>query len=363
MTASVDLFCRVIDNLGDIGVSWRLARQLAGEKGCTVRLWVDDLSSLRKLEPDIDLSLALQTVRSVCVHAWDPAVLSFDIDSPADMVIAAFSCDLPDAYLRRMVERRSLHPTRWIQLEYLSAEPWVEDFHQRSSLRSDGLSPIFFFPGFTPQTGGLIREDDIGSVTPPPDRQWLSSLGLSDDDIATPRIVSVFTYPGAPLLEWARQLEQLETSTLVLIPQGVRTQLDSAHSPQFSRVRWKSIPFLRQPDYDRLLRSMDFNIVRGEDSFVRAIWAGKPFVWHIYPQEQRVHHEKLQAWLNRAGLPAGVHQLMHQWSDGLAPAAWNDWLSGLSWGVWQQTCLQHRQQLFEQEDLATQLLRLMHPDP
>ncbi len=38
-----DIFCAVVDNYGDIGVCWRLARQLAHEHGMTVRLWVDDL--------------------------------------------------------------------------------------------------------------------------------------------------------------------------------------------------------------------------------------------------------------------------------------------------------------------------------
>ena len=37
----IDLFCRVIDNWGDAGVCWRLARQLVRERGAQVRLWID----------------------------------------------------------------------------------------------------------------------------------------------------------------------------------------------------------------------------------------------------------------------------------------------------------------------------------
>ncbi|MBY0444112.1 MAG: elongation factor P maturation arginine rhamnosyltransferase EarP, partial [Burkholderiales bacterium] len=40
-TVRWDIFCRVIDNYGDIGVCWRLARQLSFEHGFAVRLMVD----------------------------------------------------------------------------------------------------------------------------------------------------------------------------------------------------------------------------------------------------------------------------------------------------------------------------------
>ena len=46
---SWDIFCTVVDNYGDIGVCWRLARQLAAEHGFAVRLWVDDLASFARL--------------------------------------------------------------------------------------------------------------------------------------------------------------------------------------------------------------------------------------------------------------------------------------------------------------------------
>jgi len=39
--------------------------------------------------------------------------------------------------------------------------------------------------------------------------------------------------------------------------------------------------------------------VRGEDSFVRAQWAARPFAWHIYPQQDDAHLPKLDAFLDR----------------------------------------------------------------
>ena len=45
MRLAWDIFCTVIDNYGDIGICWRLARQLRVDDGQRVRLWVDDLTS------------------------------------------------------------------------------------------------------------------------------------------------------------------------------------------------------------------------------------------------------------------------------------------------------------------------------
>jgi hypothetical protein len=39
-------------------------------------------------------------------------------------------------------------------------------------------------------------------------------------------------------------------------------------------------------------------LVRGEDSFVRAQFAGKPFIWDIYPQDIDAHLKKLDAFLD-----------------------------------------------------------------
>ncbi len=56
-----------------------------------------------------------------------------------------------------------------------------------------------------------------------------------------------------------------------------------------------------QSDYDHLLWCCDFNLVRGEDSFLRAQWAARPFLWHIYPQADAAHLEKLTAFLELYG--------------------------------------------------------------
>jgi uncharacterized repeat protein (TIGR03837 family) len=123
-----DIFCRVIDNYGDIGVCWRLARQLADEHGKKVRLWVDDLSPLKQLCPEIDTNSERQFWQEIEIIHWTEKLTA---DRVADVVIEAFACDVPEVYLQKMAAA-SPKPS-WINLEYLTAESWAEDCHSMAS--------------------------------------------------------------------------------------------------------------------------------------------------------------------------------------------------------------------------------------
>ncbi|WP_455776520.1 elongation factor P maturation arginine rhamnosyltransferase EarP, partial [Burkholderia stabilis] len=153
-----DLFCTVIDNFGDIGVCWRVARQLAHEHGWQVRLFVDDLSTFARLLPGVDPDAERQTVDAIVIEHWHAqAGDALDI---ADVVIEAFACELPGAYLAAMARRA--RPPVWINLEYLSAEDWVADFHLRPSPHPRyPLLKTFFFPGLSAGTGGVLKEHDL----------------------------------------------------------------------------------------------------------------------------------------------------------------------------------------------------------
>src|SRR5436190_18143119 len=119
-----DIFCKVVDNFGDAGVSWRLARQLVREHDIAVTLWIDALASLAKIAPDVDRVRDDQVHAGVRIRAWTEPFCHFDLP---DVVIEAFGCGLPQAYLDAMVA--APRPPVWINLEYLSAEPWVESAH------------------------------------------------------------------------------------------------------------------------------------------------------------------------------------------------------------------------------------------
>ncbi|MGM9486258.1 elongation factor P maturation arginine rhamnosyltransferase EarP [Ideonella sp. YS5] len=280
-----DLFCRVVDNFGDIGVCWRLAADLAG-RGHSVRLWVDDPSALAWLAPG-----GAKGVEVIHWTADTPAL------APGDVVIEAFGCDPPDAFVAKMAA--TTPAPVWVNLEYLSAESYVERSHRLPSPQhggpGKGLTKWFFYPGFTTATGGLLREPGLEAVQARFDpAAWLAHQGI--EPRPGERLVSLFCYAGAPLASLVERLG--EAPTLLLATPGHATEgLSRVAAP--AAVRVQSLPWLSQADYDRLLWSCTLNLVRGEDSFVRAQWAGVPFVWHIYPQHDGVHAAKLEAFLQR----------------------------------------------------------------
>jgi uncharacterized repeat protein (TIGR03837 family) len=347
MPRSCDIFCNVIDNYGDIGVSWRLARQLANEFGLQVRLWVDDLASFVKLCPEADAALDSQRCRGVEVRLWHQAFPDVQV---ADLVIDAFGCTLPPGYLAVMAVRDEA-PV-WINLEYLSAEEWVEGCHRLPSPKPP-LTRYFFFPGFTKKTGGLLLERDLlarrDAFCSDPILQeafWLS-IGVAMPPVDTLKI-SLFAYENAALTGlfdvWADGVQPV----LCLVPEGrILPQVASYFDEDVSKVgqgacykrgnlEVRVLPFVEQERYDELLWACDVNFVRGEDSCVRAQWAGRPFVWQIYPQHDAVHWEKLQAFLNRYGEVLGAEAvpamqgLWRQWNDeGDAGQAWSSFANRL----------------------------------
>ena len=64
-----------------------------------------------------------------------------------------------------------------------------------------------------------------------------------------------------------------------------------------------------------MLAACDFNLVRGEDSFVRAQWAARPLLWAAYRQDQEAHLDKLSAWLELCAMPPAWASL-HGWLNG-----------------------------------------------
>jgi len=308
--SSCDIFCTVIDNYGDIGVGWRLARQMANEHGLAVRLWVDNLNSFAKMCTEASVFVESQKLQGVEVIRWRKY---FPQVQPAELVIEAFSCKLPEAYIAEMI---TFSPQSvWINLEYLSAENWVESHHKLPSPHAMlPLTKYFFFPGFTSQTGGLLLERDLlvrrDSFLTDAVQQSLfwRSIGLERPPEDALKI-SMFCYENPALEELFDTWEKSEQPIWCLVPEGrimhqVGKYFNDA-APRagklYSRENFRVciLPFVEQERYDELLWACDVNFVRGEDSFVRAQWAGKPFIWQIYPQDDGVHMDKLHAYMDQ----------------------------------------------------------------
>jgi uncharacterized repeat protein (TIGR03837 family) len=303
---SCDIFCAVIDNLGDAGVCWRLSRQLAIEHGWRVRLWIDDPAPLARLAP-------AQDIVEVCHWTGD-----FSGVEPAQLVIEAFACPLPAAYVAAMAAQPQA-PV-WINLEYLSAENWVVGCHGLPSPQAD-LQKHFFFPGFVPGTGGLLREKDY-AIPPVPQKGFPSVTPTFEG----PLEVSLFCYnnPQLPaLLEQWRDGDQPITCHVAdgLPRRQVERWLGASLPARMGNLRLEALPFLPQIEYDTLLQRCHLNFVRGEDSFVRAQWAERPFVWQIYPQADDAHQAKLEAFLSRYTDDAAVRNFFRAW-NGNGPLDW-----------------------------------------
>jgi hypothetical protein len=364
-----DIFCNVVDNFGDIGICWRLARQLSDEYHVQVRLWVDRLDSFACLCPSVSTELSTQSFGSIEICRWDSDFLVVDV---ADVVIEAFACNIPQTYLNLM-NHRAVAPV-WINLEYLSAEAWVEECHCLTSpqFRSQ-VKKHFFFPGFTRKTGGLLRERSLldgraafdeaavaefwreperfttglksNNVDPGTnDEKHIGSnihnallcknelSRASDNEIH----ISLFCYDNPALPEllkcWANGHDAIRT----LVSPGAATEqvarwLGKELTPGIQIregvLTVQAIPFLSQSAYDQLLWACDVNFVRGEDSFIRAQWAQRPFVWQIYPQAKNGHFTKLNAFLSRylSGFDDSdsVRHCFHAWNGtGSIEEAW-----------------------------------------
>jgi len=336
-----DVLCRVVDNYGDVGVSWRLARQLAAEHGKRVRLWLDDLTVLAKLRPEIDPRYDLQPLEGVQVARMREPFVAEEV---ADVVVETFGCDPPEPYLLAMAARTPR--PRWVNLEYLSAEEWVEGSHALPSPNPRlPLVKHYYFPGFTARTGGLLREQGLlerrrafqadvrGQAA-----FWKSVAGRVPPAQALK--VSIFGYAGAPFDGLVRSVASYPGPVWLVAPEGVATTVLGDREPAHPTIRRNRrdggerrevevvvVPFLPQDRYDELLWACDVNFVRGEDSFVRAQWAGRPFAWHIYPQDDGAHWVKLAAFLRRYTEPldrtraAAVTDLWEAWNrrDGSEP--------------------------------------------
>jgi uncharacterized repeat protein (TIGR03837 family) len=340
-----DVFCRVVDNFGDAGVCWRLARLLVAEHALPVRLYIDDPATLARLHPKVT-DVARQHVAGVEIVCWDDVGFDAREAEGVQVIVEAFGCGVPEGYLERAAA--AARSPLWIVLEYLSAESWVPSHHGLPSPHPRlPLERYFFFPGFTPGTGGLLREgdldahrEDFGAARR--DRLW-ADLGFAPPP-ADALTAFVFAYPFAPLAELLTAWAAGERSIVAFFPDGALATealrffgADTLpHDRRLSRgaLEARFVPFVPQSRFDALLWTSDVNFVRGEDSIVRAQWAAKPFVWHIYAQQAEAHRAKLEAFLGAYcnGLPApaasAARELMLAWNQlgrGGVSQAWADY--------------------------------------
>ena len=358
--STLALFCKVVDNYGDIGICWRLARQLQHEHHIQVQLWVDDLKSFQRICPEVEIALEQQKIQGVEVRWWNSQDLAFTPADIADIVIEFFACDIPPDYITAMSQCEP-RPV-WFNLEGLTAEDWVEGCHRLPSSHPRlPLTKYFFFPGFNQKTGGLMFESGLEAARQAfvssslSCQDFLRRLGAEEQDLDAFKI-SLFCYPHAPIQALLETWASSDQEIFLLVPEGVANasltaffghELSPSSTAQRGNLRARSFPFIAQDDYDRLLWACDFNFVRGEDSFVRAQWATAPFIWHIYPQDENLHHKKLRAFLSiyEPGTEA-LRELFLAWNEVIPTPDWPR--------IWNKIYAEHAQFKLETQKWANE---------
>lgn len=369
MQARWDIFCHVIDNFGDIGVCWRLARVLAHNYQQTIRLWVDDLSAFKAICSPVDPTKATQQIENITVQHWPQGPIEA---LPADIVISAFGCTLPDNYLQAMV-KMSRSPV-WINLEYLSAEGWIAGCHELASPHPTlPLTQYFYFPGFTAKTGGILydpqqisQRSSFQQDLSQQEKFW-ETLGLGVRQPQEKRF-SLFCYNNPCINELFQILQHSDTlSTCIVLPgpseKYVTEFLQLSHLTPYTlyqqgNLRIYPLPFLSSEQYDRLLWACDLNFVRGEDSFIRAQLANRPFIWHIYPQREEAHWVKLEAFLQLyAPNTLAIQNLWYAWNGNPTISFAQGWKAYLTDLPALQAHTQHWTDfLLSEENLAAKLI-------
>lgn len=364
-----DIFCRVIDNFGDAGVCWRLARRLLALGVGAVRFITDNPKVLTLLAPEA------KAMMTVC--AWDDFEKSALEATfvPAELVLETFGCRLPESYEQALAKKRAealtqkRRPPFYFNLDYLSAEDWVEDSHNIVGLHPTlDLPKVWFFPGFTAKTGGVIIEegylDAQATFLTSARKAYLEALGADP----ARKTLFVFCYPVNALEKLVEGIVRSGNSWNVLLAPGAagdtieaalkaKVASDSALAEKLLLIR---TPFVPQTAFDQLLWSCDVAVIRGEDSFVRAQLAALPLLWSTYPTEDHAHRIKLDAWLARFTPTCGALGAQYTtWSDGwlegtITPEEMAEFLDRAvelkpSFAAW-------RQALFAHGDLATAML-------
>ena len=375
------IFCRVIDNYGDAGVCLRLAKELAS-KNQRIRLWIDEPNILNWMAPNLDPNIS--------VHPWP--VLPTKEAYLVDVVLEAFGCEIP-AFIQEEIsnsvytvqDSNNLYQRQriqWINLEYLSGEAYAKKNHGLMSPILSGIgsgaTKWFFYPGFEEGTGGLLLEDMTR-------RRIHESENTLPKSVAT-LTIGIFCYHDAPLKYLISELIQqfnnqasknLTKFTLNVAPGQAQLKLkneiaplllDSLLKDEKSDFSFNYLKYMSQEDFDDYLWANDINFVRGEDSLIRAIWTGKPWVWQIYPQENHLHLKKLNALLELLVAPAFVKKIHKDWNTAAVEAAniqnfefkLPDVSDTEKWSNWHNWCRTIRIKLLQQSDLSTQLVSFVN---
>ncbi len=300
----ITILCKVVDNFGDIGVSYRLACGLKKKApDASINLIVDNLESFHKICSKVDIHASVQSFDGLSVYDWNASEICSEIFYKDDgkklqIILECFQCGRPDWMEKILFETKLQRTVQIIMIDYLTAEKYAEDFHCLQSLtRSSKVQKVNFMPGFTEKTGGLIIDDE-----------WKKLSSYKADGH-----VLVFTYKRkmnaffAALNEYAGLICHGEKKLDVMAAQGHGFESVCSGFESFTansslndvNVNFIKLPFVNQYEWDSVMKNSSILFIRGEESLSRACLSGIPFVWHAYPQSDEYQLVKVNALLER----------------------------------------------------------------
>jgi uncharacterized repeat protein (TIGR03837 family) len=284
----IDLFTSVIDNFGDAGIAYALSYALSCYADMDVRLFIDRTDILFHLVPEdqvtpghLSSSLTIKSYADAC----DPSFYTDSSFRVADCVIAVIAGTVPDIYLDQMEQSSASCP--YFLYEYLTFEPWAQDTHLLPSHHpSRNITQYYFYPGALDRMGGILFAPNEKPIPLPFDRK---SAGQNIFRVL------IFCYDTPVLLTLVQACAHAMPGTHFTVMKGpVADRLIQAQD-QIEKGTIETSPFVPQNQFNNLLGAHDMVIVRGEDSLTRALVAGRPLIWHIYPQDDHAHLEKIKA--------------------------------------------------------------------
>lgn len=312
----ITILCRVVDNYGDIGFVYRLARELSSLSSIEktqIRLIVSDLKSFNAmaLPPGISTSLAVQNYNGWKVIDWNACAegkCEFT-EQPPKIILECFQCGRPEWLDEILFSAQTTQTVQIVNVEYLTAEDWADDFHLlKSGTRSALVKKINFMPGFTKKTGGLVLDKHFVSCVYSKTvaleclKKYASKKTVAlIEDTNLFRVIAFsyernFENEARALSEFAKNSGR---KVQVLLAPGLGNAPFKKAAAAFLNISVYDLEYLPQLAWDALLTLADFSFIRGEDSFSRACLSGIPFVWHAYPQEEEFQLVKVDAVLKR----------------------------------------------------------------
>lgn len=304
----ITILCKVVDNYGDIGFVYRLARQISSltlsanppetKTTLSIRLIVSNIDSFARMAPGIDPSLAYQEYNGWRVYDWNNSSVctqAFTNEEP-HIILECFQCGRPDWLEEILFGKGCKSIVHIINIDYLTAEPYADDFHcLQSATRSARVQKVNFMPGFTPKTGGLVLDEPFITYA----KKNISQADTTRVPNTTPVFSVLFFSYEQDCMPIVKTLAQIPHAHIYAASGKSFAPFKQAFDACKAPFAFTALPYIPQQEWDKKLCSSSFNFVRGEDSLSRACLAGIPFLWHAYPQEENYQLVKVQALLDR----------------------------------------------------------------